>query len=209
MDWISKIISSLKIPIKVLLPSVWMFSFFILFLPENLMLKLQLSQIREEYATSLGLTLVISSCFIFVYVLFFLKEKLGGLFFRLTYKYKTLIMMKHFSEAEFHLILQLYKRPDYTDTIDYADPTVKAMIGKKFIFVGNNAPVEMGWDNELWTKGALQPFVRETIAWVYSGTQKKIAKLEKKKNKISKADKLKKINKDLDELYVIESNLRR
>ena len=62
----------LKIPLYILLPSVWLGSGMLLFLPDKWLDILYLLSWRNEKGFSIGLAFIVSSCLLLVYLFFYL-----------------------------------------------------------------------------------------------------------------------------------------
>ena len=105
MDWLPKLYNALKIPLKIVLPAVWLFSGALTLLPDEWLTKLNLLDWKTENGFIFGLIFLISSCLIVVYIAYFIKEKSSDIFTRLTRNRRT---MKRLSIV---LILKFLSRP--------------------------------------------------------------------------------------------------
>ena len=208
MDWISKLISSLKIPLKVLLPTVCIFSGVMIFLPDTILSKLNLLEWSNENGFIFGLLFTISICLIAIYVIYYLGNKLRKLVLKLTLNNRTVRKIAKFNDSEHALIMYLYKQEGYTSKIDYSDPITKSLIARNYIYIGNNALVEIGWNNEMMVNGTLQPFVWQSLNWLEQKVERKIDRLSIKKAKAQKSNKLFALEKELSELNDILHNIK-
>lgn len=181
VEWLTKLIKNLEIPVKVILPAVWLFSGFLLFANQKVLERMNLIDWSLQNGFAFGLVFLISTCLIIVYSVYYIKSKVGKLLFKLNLNKRTIKAICDMSEKEVTIILDLYKSKDGISYIDFADPVIKGLISRKYIFIGNNVPVEVGWNNEMIVKGTLQPFVRRALKWEYKKIQKRIKYLEKKK----------------------------
>ena len=75
MEWITKLIDLLQVPLKVLLPSAWLFSSAMTLFPDNWLEKLGLLEWKNEHQFAFGLILIITSCLILVYSFIYVKSK--------------------------------------------------------------------------------------------------------------------------------------
>lgn len=208
MDWISKLISTLKIPLKILLPTACIFSGVMIFLPDTILSKLNLLEWSNENGFVFGLLFTISICLITIYVLYYFGDKLKNLILKLTLNRRTAKKMAKFSDRECELIIYLYKQEGYTGTIDYSDPVTKSLIARRYVYIGNNALVEVGLGNEMITNGTLQPFVWQSLNWLEQKLERRINKLNIKKAKTKKTNKLFALEKELSELNDILHNIK-
>lgn len=209
MEWISKFISTLKIPLKILISTFWIFSGALLLLPNTILEKLNLFNWSNKNGFTFGLIFLITSCLIIVYFLYFIKDILVKFTQNKLQNKRTLKKLFKVSKKEKEIILMMYHSDGFSSTIDYADPIVKSLIARKFIYLGNNASVIPDWDDKLWVRGVLQPFVWQSLNWFYERNHKKILKLTEKLSKEKNNDKRIKLQNKLHECEQIEQNLRR
>ena len=76
MEWITKLIDLLKVPLKVLLPSAWLFSSAMTLFPDRWLEKLGLLEWKNGHQFAFGLILIITSLYYRVVVI---KAPLQGL----------------------------------------------------------------------------------------------------------------------------------
>ena len=74
MEWLDKIIGWLKIPLKILLPGLCIFSGFIMFASDNLIDKLYLKEFRQQTGFAFGLIFVITLSLMLVYIIVFASK---------------------------------------------------------------------------------------------------------------------------------------
>jgi len=84
------------------------------------------------------------------------------------------------------LFLMFTKKKHIPAILDYANPVVKTLLAKRYLYMGNNVPVEITIDNRMHTRMTLQPFVRQALEWKYNKTIDMIKHLEDKLNKAKK-----------------------
>lgn len=209
MEWFNKFISILKIPLKILLPSLWIFSFGILFMPIQILEKINLYEWSEKNGFMLGLIFTITTSLIIVYTITYLLKKTGSFINKKTKSKNTIKAIENMSEYEREIILYVYKEKTYSAILDYADPVVKALLSKKYLYMGNNATIEMTYDNNMPARMTLQPFVRQALEWKYNKTVDMIKYLEGKLNKVKKENDKQELIKKIESYKQIEVSLRR
>lgn len=210
MELITKMVSIIKkIPLKVLLPAVCLFSGLLLFLNDETLIKLNLLEWKNRSGFVIGLIFLISVVLIIIYVFYYLILILVQILNKITINKKTIRAINKFSEKEKNIIMQMYLSDGFTMNIDYADPVVKSLIARKYIYLGNNAQVLPDIHDHLWTKGTLQPFVWRALEWSYFQNEKEIKKIEKKIEKEKNKDNLGLLHQELDKCCKKRDNLRR
>ncbi|HIU63618.1 MAG TPA: superinfection exclusion B family protein [Candidatus Avacidaminococcus intestinavium] len=132
MEWFSKLISALKIPLQILLPALWLFSGVMTLLNEDVLIRLSLLEWKTQNGFVFGLIFAITSCLITVYFLYFIKEKLSNSIFKLTLKRKTIKRIFEMNDSELSIILMLYNFPGYSGTLDYNEPIIQGLISTEF-----------------------------------------------------------------------------
>lgn len=171
----------LKIPINVLLPSIWLISGALLFLPEWLLDKIHLLSWCNENGSSIGLAFIISSCLLIVYAFYYLKKLFLVWLYNLTYKRRTLKRILKMNDAELAIILKLYNSPGYTFQLDYNQPLIQGLLARKYIYIGGQQQVTLDvFTNSIPALFTLQPFVYQTLDYYKAKFEKKIQKIEKR-----------------------------
>lgn len=199
MEIISKIISLIKIPLKIILPALCLFSGILIFANDTFLERLNLLKWCNENGFVIGLIFLITLCILLIYIIYYMKSRFNELIFKFTYKRKTIKRIVDMNNKEYSIIMYLYKKEGYTGKINFADPNVKALIALSYIYIGNNVPCTIRWNNEMIVSGTLQPIVWESLQWINEKLQRKINKLQNKKLKIKNSQKIDKINKDIHE----------
>ena len=209
MEWFNKFISILKIPLKILLPSLWIFSFGILFMPVQILEKINLYEWSKKNVFMLGLIFAITTSLIIVYIITYLLKKMNNFISSKTRNKKAIKAIENMSEYERKIILDVYKEKTYSAILDYANPVVRTLLAKRYLYMGNNVPVEITIDNRMPTRMTLQPFVRQALEWKYNKTIDMIKHLEDKLNKAKKENDKQEIINKIESYKQIEVSLRR
>lgn len=209
MEWITKLISVLKIPLKILLPAIWIFSGILLLSPKSFISKLQLSGFSKKYGYIFGIVFIITTSLILMYILHFVFEKIRNFYKEVTKNRKVIKSVDKMNDAESSCILAVYHSDNFTTMLDYSQPIVKSLLERNFLYAGNNAPVQLDYNNRMLINVTLQPLVIQALDWKYRRTIKKINYLEEKIDNNKDSNKLDYLNEQLEYLYKIEKELRR
>lgn len=186
---LSKLISVLKIPLKIIIPAACLFCGFILYANEEVLNKLNLSEFSEEKGFVIGIVFVISICLLLVYSIDFLFKKMKTYIFYKFLPKKTIKKINSFNSTERSILFYLYKSDGYTNLIDYADPSMKSLIAGGFIYIGTDVPVSMDINNRMPIRGRLQPFVVNAINRIIEKDKKEKVRLEKKIDTLKQSNK--------------------
>lgn len=211
MEWTAKLINVLKIPLKILLPALWLFSGALTFLNGKILEKLSLFEWKTENGFIFGLIFAITSCLIIVYFLFHLKERLSNLIFKLTLKRKTMKRLLEMNDVEIAVILKLYNSPGYSYTLDYNEPIIKGLLARGLIYTGAEQMVTTSvFSNAIPMRFTLQPFVYQALNHYKPKLEKEIHKLQAKANEEKDATKKAKLVEQLgntkENFYEIYNN---
>lgn len=208
-EWFSKIISVVKIPLRILLPTVCLFSAFFVFATDGVLDKLGMLTWSINNKFAFGISFIISLFLLLVYCVSFIKSKIVEIYRNKTLNKKTLKNLGDLSDTERGIILYLYKSDGFTNTIDYANPIVKSLIYRNYIFIGNNVPCQLDWNNRIMIQGTLQPFVWQALDWFGNKADEEIKKLQQKESKCKDTNKKDKIEKEIAEMQELVSIVRR
>lgn len=181
MEWISNIIKFLKIPMKVMLPSAWLFSGALIFLPERLMEKLNVLEWKNKNGFIIGIIFLVTSCFILIYIAYFIREKVSTLYYQFTRNKRTFKRIIDMNDAEQSIIAKMYNSPGYTITLDYAQPITQGLLSRGYIYGGNQQLISMDMiTNVMYAKFTLQPFIYKALDSYRLKLYSEIEKLTKK-----------------------------
>lgn len=206
MDWITKAIDILKIPLKILLPALWIFSGLMTLLNDEVLLKFNLLDWKTENGFVFGLMFLITSCLIVVYLGYFLKEKVADIYTRLTRNRRTIKRLGRMNGTQLAIIRKLYTSEGYTATLNFSEPLVQALLAEGYIYAGGEQLVSVDTrNNVIYTKFTLQPFV----CWALDYYKPKIAKhISKQEERVDKEKEPNKKARLLDELSNIKENYK-
>ncbi len=208
-EWISKILSIVKIPLGILLPAVCLFSAFFIFATDEVLDKLGMLTWSQDNKFAFGILFIISISLLLVYSIGFIITKTVEIYRSKTQNKKALISFVSLSETEKGIILYLYKSNGFTNIIDYANPIVKGLIYRNYIFIGNNVPCQMDWNNRMMIQGTLQPYVWQALDWLGNKADEEIRNLQQKESKCKDTNKKDKIDKEIAEIQELVSIVRR
>lgn len=181
MDWLPKLYNTLKIPLKIVLPAIWLFSGALTLLPDEWLTKLNLLDWKRENGFIFGLMFLISSCLIAVYIAYFIKEKASDIYVRLTRNRRTMKRLIRMNDTQLAIICKLYNSDSYTTTLNYSEPLVQALLAEGYIYAGSEQLVSVDTlNNVIYTKFTLQPFVCWALDHYKPFIEKHIKKIEDK-----------------------------
>lgn len=192
MEWLTNLIDILKIPVKIILPTAWMFSGALSFVQDSFLQKLGLLEWRNEHKMVLGLVFLIASCLIVVYIFWFLAEKfktvvferIKGFILDKTLYPRTAHAMQELSDVEIAILIALYSTPDYTKTLDCSHPVVQQLMAKQYVHMGASQLVSANRiTGAISGKVTLQSRVYKTLNHYKPKLEKQIATLEKRVSK--------------------------
>jgi len=180
----------LKIPLKILLPALWIFSGIMILLPDEWLQKLYLLEWAQKNGFAFGLILVIASCLLLVYLFFFAAKKVSSLYNKLTFKRRTFKNITNMSDVQQAIIYKLYNAPGFTAQLDFNQPVVQGLLGLNYIYMGGQQQVTMyRLSNSIPALFTLQPFVYQALDHYRPKVEKEIEKLERKVAKEKDANK--------------------
>lgn len=192
MEIFTRIIEIVKIPLKVLLPALWLFSGFLTLLNDEILAKFFLLEWRNENGFIIGIIFLVTSCLIVIYAFVYIKDRLSDVIFKATLNKKTIKRLFKLDDTRFSIIIALYHAPGYTKYLNYSEPLVQALFAESFIYAGAQQMISVNiHTNEMPTKFTLQPFVYKALDYYKPKFENKINKLVKKvgneKNAVKKA----------------------
>ena len=206
MTWLTKLIENLKIPLKVILPAIWLFSAAISLFSDKWLAKLGLLEWKRENQFILGLIFLIASCFILVYIFIYIKIKIINAISNLFMNRNTIKKFSKMSDAEKIILLKVYHSPNITCELDFCQPIVKGLIARNYLYGGGQQIVQtIPFSTVVPIKLTLQPFIYNALTYLEDKLIYKIRKIENKINKTNNQDKIKKLNLKLKDLKEIKA----
>ena len=181
MEWLNKIPNWIKIPVKVLLPALTIFSGILLFLGDNAIEVLHMTKFREESGFSLGLIFIITLSLEIVYIFYYFLDK---------YKVSTIAkrtakQLLAGNNMEFWLLAALYNEPKKSALFPMNDGLIARLEGKCFI-----SKFTQTVDYTMRITYFMQPFVERAFDYIFEKYSNENQSL---KHKIEKCKDCKKI----------------
>ena len=198
MEWLTNLISILKIPIKILLPVVWIFSATMLFFDDKTLSKLNMLSWSKENGFIFGLLFLISSCFCLVYIVKYIAIGFRNCLYKLSFKRRTMNKILKLNPTEASIIKRLFNSKGYTCLLDSTQPVTQVLCHKNFIHSGGTQIVTVEWNNSMSMKYMLQPYVIETLDHYKSVIEIKTKKINDKLSKTKNPKKINRLNKKLN-----------
>ncbi len=199
MELLQKVFSIISVPLKVLLPSMCLFSGFMLFAKDAWLEKLNLLEWSQENGFTFGIMFVLSSVVILVYVVIFLYDNIVHFGKTMTKNYRNFKKFMKLNETEQAVILGLYHSPTYTRMLDFNQPIIQSLMARRYIFTGSAQIVQTSILNpSLPMKVTLSSSMREALDVYIPKMKKEIDKLKKKIVKAKKPQKQKKYQEKLE-----------
>lgn len=156
-DFFTKAIEVLKIPLKVLLPALWIFSGFLLFASDDFLEKINLFEWSNQNGFVFGLLFIICSSFLLIYLVFFLKDAIITLWNKLTLNRRLFKEIMDLNDVEIVIIAKIYTSTGYTMQLDYNQPIIKGLFERDFIYGGNQRVSASPYNSQMMVYCMLQP----------------------------------------------------
>ena len=167
-DFFTKTIEVLKIPIKVLLPALWIFSGFLLFASDDFLEKINLFEWSNQNGFVFGLIFIICSSLLLIYLVFFLKDVIVKLWNKLTLDKRLFKEIMDLNDVEVAIIAKIYTSNGYTMQLDYNQPIIKGLFERDYIYGGSNQRVTASpYNSQMMIYCMLQPcYIKALDAYV-------------------------------------------
>lgn len=181
MELFSKCLDILKIPLRILLPSMWLFSAFMIFSYDNILNKLNLLNWKNDNSFIFGLIFIMTSCLLLVYIFFFISKYVKSIWNKVFLKRKILKEIFDMDELSLTIILALYNSIGHTRKLDYCQPAVQHLLSIGYIYGGQEQLVSINPLNECMILNfTLRPIVYKTLKYYKNKIEKRIEKLDNK-----------------------------
>ena len=210
MEWLDKIPKWIQIPLKILLPSLCIFSGFIMFASDGLIEKLYLKEFRQETGFAFGLMFVITLSLILVYIIFFASKPLIGKFKnkRLRWNVKRQIQKLH--GAEKLVLYGLYNEHNHAYVFPENDPVIHLLLARGYLFTYNQPADVHTYDMQLGVIYMLQPIIVDSITKIIEDDACDIIRIKNRLTKCKDKDQEKKqeLEKELEDATNYLKNIK-
>lgn len=176
----------LKIPLKILVPSLFLFSGIMLFAPNSFLKKIYIYDWKDKNGFVFGLIFIITICLIVVYITAEIIKLIKKRFNAKNSWKKIIKMLLRFDLPSLKSVQNFYYEPTHNLTIDVSHPIIRGLISQKILFCPNQA-VTLGYGNSMMGKCFLQPYITEALNKYREYASKEYRKCLRK-NKIKKAE---------------------
>lgn len=173
MDWLSKIPNWIKIPIKVLLPALTIFSGIVMLSDDSFLERLNLLNMKKESGFVFGIMFLVCLSLIVSYIGMFLIERFLNKIQFIRYKKARIRSLELLSKEGMGILVQMYKTTSRTLELEISDGNVSILEGKEMI--GRSSVSAIG----MYFSYFMQP-------WVVQYFDNVIIKAKNRLNKISK-----------------------
>lgn len=180
MDWIKKILNWIKIPLKVLLPSLAIFSGFLLLISDNFAEKLYLKEFRKLNGFAFGLIFVITITLIVVYCILFTLKPILQKYKAYIEKKKLVKKFKFMDNVYKQTLYKMYRHPTRSITMEMSNAIAAYL--EDINAVGRSNIARYGYYMDYY----LQPWVIWGIESEIKHAKKIIKKFDKNNLKLSK-----------------------
>ena len=162
MDWLSKIPKWVKIPLKILLPALCIFSGFLLLISDKVAARLYLKEFREENGFALGIMFLITVSLILCYIIMFGIE---GCKIKV-YRHSMIKKFKGLQQVHKSALYEMYREPTHSIKMELSNAVASYLLNIHAIGAG---PVSF--------RGDIFDFYLQP--WVIWGIESEIKEAEK------------------------------
>lgn len=199
-DFFTKAIEVLKIPIKVLLPALWVFSGFLLFASDDFLEKINLFEWSNQNGFVFGLIFIVCSSFLLIYLVFFLKDAIVTFWNKLTLNRRLFKKIMDLNDVEIVIIAKIYTSTGYTMQLDYNQPIIKGLFERDFIFGGNQRVSASPYNSQMMVYCMLQPCYIKALDTYVPKIKKRIDNCKQKLSNCKNDTKKNEYKKDIDNM---------
>ena len=162
------IVSLLNIPKRkflIISLAIMIFTGLILFFFFLFIDKLYLSGLKNKIGTILGMMFVISTVvFVIIILIFVFDELIKKIRIKKLKQKMETYLLKNNNKAIIGIIRGLLKEEDHTGVLQYNNGATAELVSRGIIsLTSSNNPVDIGYNNEMYTNYFLQPFIIEII----------------------------------------------
>ena len=198
MDWLSKIPNWIKIPIKILLPAVSIFSGFIVLASDGVLEYLNLLEFEQTNGFAFAIVFLVCVSLIICYIASFLVEAIVKQV--KTYLLRERMFKKFINMPDVYknALIQIYRQPTKSLKMEMSNSVAAYLTAIRAI--DRSALSDMGYIFDYF----LQPWVVMSIERLIKENRKYITKLERAIPKIKDKDEKKKLQ---ENLKICQANL--
>lgn len=208
MEWLDKIIGWLKIPLKILLPGLCIFSGFIMFASDNLIDKLYLKEFRQQTGFAFGLIFVITLSLILVYIIVFASKPYINKLKNLQNKRNLRKQIERLHGAEKLVLYGLYNEQNYAYVFPMNDPTINMLKARKYLFEFDQELDTYTYGTQVGVVYRLQPIVVDAITTIIENESKQIIKIQTKLEKCKDENLKKELTEELEQEKTYFNNIK-
>lgn len=180
MDWLDKIPKWIKIPLKILLPALCIFSGFLLLISDGLAEKLYLKEFRQQSGFAFGLIFTITLSLILVYIIFFASKPLIEKTKNYLVKKRLISKFKNLEAVYKSALYEMYRTPTHSIRMEISNSVATYLLGIHAI--DRSVVSTIGYVFDFF----LQPWVIWAIESEIEDAEKVVRKFEKNKQKLQK-----------------------
>ena len=174
MNWLSKILNWIKIPIKILLPALTIFSGFVMLSSEDLLSKLYLLDMKKENGFSFGLIFILCLSLIISYAFVLLIEKIINKIRSLQLKRKLKKNIDSLPKKAFDILVKMYKTVSHSMELDFS--YANTVLLENYQMIGRGYVSSFG----TYFSYFLQPWVSKYFDERIVSNKKEIKRIEKR-----------------------------
>ena len=192
MDWLNKIPNWVKIPIKILLPALTIFSGFIVLVSDNVLAYLNLLEFKRQNGFAFAIIFLVCVSLILCYLVSYLVDIITKRVKKFLLKEKMYKKFNNLQDVYKNTLIQIYRQPTKSLKMEMSNSVAAYLTAIRAI--DRSELSDMGYIFDYF----LQPWVVMSIERLIEENKKYIKKLEKAIPKI----------KDKDEQNELKENLK-
>lgn len=197
----------LKIPLKILIPTIFIASGSLVLLPKDILAQLYLLDWCDKYGFYIGLSFLISTSLIAIYILYYFKVALYFLWDKFFAKRQMINQIMKMNAVEQSVIFTLYHSDSYTEKFDFNQPIIKGLLLRKYIYTGSTQMVSADpYTNCIPINCTLQPNVYQALAYTERKLEERLQKLNRRIQRAKNNQKRERLQRKYDDLKDIYDN---
>lgn len=202
MEWLNKILQWLKIPLKILLPGITIFSGIIMFSDDKLLEKLYLLEFRGKNGFIFGILFTICISLIIVYILWYLFKIIIKKYEVFKCERNYYKMFTNLADVYKRTLIVMYKSPTHSIKMDLNNSVASYL--ERIHAIGRS---EFSVRSTVFDY-YLQPWVEQCIIKLCDEIEVNIRKYKNKVRKLSNQTEIDKVNDDIKELEKLLNYVR-